>query len=119
MKTDTNLKNSSVISATTQTLLKGIIITIVGEALTRYRPQANFWGDKCGEHFITPSDSWYLPFFSFLAHFLKSAFLALSVEWAKLTQFTKQYCSTGTAVCIDLWNDSDLQMIFLRKWDKF
>ena len=53
MKTDTNLKNSSVISATTQTLLKGIIITIVGGALTRYGPQANFGGDKCGEHFIT------------------------------------------------------------------
>ena len=46
-------KNSSVISATTQTLLKGITITCVGEALTWHGPQANLRCDKCGKHFRT------------------------------------------------------------------
>ena len=34
------------------------------------------------------------------AHFLKSAFKAFSVEWAKFEQFTKQNCSTETDTLI-------------------
>ena len=35
---------------------------------------------------------------AFLSSFLKSVFLALSVEWAKLTQFTKQNFSTDKII---------------------
>jgi len=44
---------------------------------------------------VTPSDTCDT---AFLAHFLKSGFFALSVEWAILTKFTEPNCSTETAV---------------------
>ena len=36
-----------------------------------------------------------------LAHFLKTVLKALSVEWAKMIQFTEQNCGTETAVSND------------------
>jgi hypothetical protein len=45
---------------------------------------------------VTPSDTCDTVF---LAHFLKNAFYALSVEWEILTKFTEPNCSTETAVC--------------------
>ena len=48
---------------------------------------------------VTPSDTCDT---AFLAHFLKNAFYALSVEWAILTKFTEPNCSTETAVCCKL-----------------
>ena len=47
---------------------------------------------------VTPSDTCDT---AFLAHFLKNAFYALSVEWAILTKFTEPNCSTETAVCVN------------------
>ena len=46
-------QKSSVISATTKTLLKEISITCVGEALTWHGPQANLRCDNCGKHLRT------------------------------------------------------------------